>query len=1455
MKLFKIIGLIILFLFFFKASYLEASSTFTFPEANIQITWDQVYSKWFMMLSAYDLWVIPPKYQKYIKWEVYANWTKIYEAIWEDLLFYPENSWEHIIILYNNNIEVDNKIIMVEDSQLSSLEDYNLKEIFLYGDIEQAIDITSIETELLSNDWVYIRNNSWSWEITVWDNVTANLYIKYSNEFNYADIDVNFPDNLEFVDAEVSDSFIDIWTNAWVKATGSNVISIIWNIEQSSWSFVKENEKLITLNFKAKKNGTWFLSIWSNLIYKVLFIQDWGFYTEETSLSDSYIDYNIKLKQLNFIENATYNKYINDMLEVIDNLPVEEKIGLLKSFVLMPDISWSGKVSAVSQSLSKQEIASELKTQVARLLFNLIELNKINLWDIDVLDASNVLTLLSYVKDVWIDDISSDKLYPFTSVVSNQLLTELNLLDKSVVEISTISWNLVSWKALLVPTWVVSKDIVIESADLDSLEALPKIKISFWTQIKKKIGLVLSAWENAILQPIRQHSMPSNLEKLDEISMWKFNTWKTYSFAGSNTQEITFWTNNITLLLPKIDLVDSDLDYLKFKYFDYQNYQWIEDTWVTFELNPQTPDYLSVENLSHATEFVIWKDNSVPNALFTTNTLAWSSPLEVNFNWSFSSDADWSIESYEWDFWDGTVWSWPNVSHTYNSIWSYSAILTVRDNNWLDDSQSVLISITNTAPVSNFTMDNPSWEVPLLVTFDASSASDQDWHIALYEWDLWDGTTAIWKIVTHKYTTVWSFTAKLKVADNNWLEWLYASVITVSNKKPVSNFDVNIKEWSAPLVVTFNGTKSTDDDWTVVSHTWDFWDWTSWNSSIISHIFAETWDFEVKLTVKDNTWLTWSSVKVISVFPTRKENIEPKATFIQSVKEWKSPLTVSFDASKSTDTDWDIARFKWYFRDWSVWYWPTITHKYIKNWEFEVLLEVRDDIWWVWISTWLITVINAKPVASFESKAGSANNKIFSFDATKSKDEEWEIVQYNWDYWDWVYWKWVTANHEYKISWKFKVKLTVENWTKQKWEIIKEIEVVNNKPVANLTLSNRFGPAPLKIYFDARKSTDSDWNIVLYKWDFWDKNVGEWLKVDHTFISSWDYDVSLIVTDNLWATSEKKVQISVGNQKSFVSIATDKTQWPTPLKVSFDGSASVDKDWSIVSYDWDFGDWTKWKWVKLSHEYKKWWEFIATLSVVDNYWEVSSKSLKIKSIVSAPVSDFTFKPTTWPAPLKVNFNASASKNLWWKIVSYQWDFWNMSTWTWKAISHEFKQDWNYLISLKVINDQWISWKIIKNLLIKNKQPVSLFSISSDSADSLSINFDGKMSKDEDWSIISHDWDFGDWTRATSGVKQYKYAQEWSYIVTLNVKDDHWSSNTIANEVVVKPWEKPVVKDIDSAIANLDWDKDWKIDLKDFFLFVRKYSDKQLNKEIDLNKDDKKNTTDLSIFMYLYNKGK
>lgn len=55
-----------------------------------------------------------------------------------------------------------------------------------------------------------------------------------------------------------------------------------------------------------------------------------------------------------------------------------------------------------------------------------------------------------------------------------------------------------------------------------------------------------------------------------------------------------------------------------------------------------------------------------------------------------------------------------------------------------------------------------------------------------------------------------------------------------------------------------------------------------------------------------------------------------------------------------------------------------------------------------------------------------------------------------------------------------------------------------------------------------------------------------------------------------------------------------------PLTVIFDASNSYDPDGAIVSYDWEFGDYTVGSGMIVSHEYTELGDYTATLTVIDN---------------------------------------------------------------------------------------------------------------------------------------------------------------------------------------------------------------------------------------------------------------
>ncbi len=97
--------------------------------------------------------------------------------------------------------------------------------------------------------------------------------------------------------------------------------------------------------------------------------------------------------------------------------------------------------------------------------------------------------------------------------------------------------------------------------------------------------------------------------------------------------------------------------------------------------------------------------NQAPTAQITATPLTGNAPLTVNFNGTGSSDSDGTLVSYAWDFGDGSpVQSGASAttSHQYSTAGSYTAVLTVTDDDGAtDDASSSSIAVGIPPPTAN----------------------------------------------------------------------------------------------------------------------------------------------------------------------------------------------------------------------------------------------------------------------------------------------------------------------------------------------------------------------------------------------------------------------------------------------------------------------------------------------------------------------------------------------------------------------------------------------------------------------------------------------------------------------------------------------------------------------------------------------------------------------------------
>ena len=244
---------------------------------------------------------------------------------------------------------------------------------------------------------------------------------------------------------------------------------------------------------------------------------------------------------------------------------------------------------------------------------------------------------------------------------------------------------------------------------------------------------------------------------------------------------------------------------------------------------------------------------------------------------------------------------------------------------------------------------------------------------------------------------------------------------------PKARLSVMSNSGAAPFAATFDGTKSADRDGVIVSYTFTFGDGTSVTSPvpIVTHTYTTVGKFIASLVVTDDDGAP--SVAVLTSVQV-EPNKPPKAALKASETTGKAPFLVTFDASRSSDSDGTIASYTFTFGDGSsvTTSNPVVSHTYVSAGKYTAGVVSTDNAGAA--SSPATAGVEAKankpPTAAFRAQPSAGTAPLIVTFTDQSKDSDGQVVAVRWDFGDGATSTERNPTHLYTAPGKFVVTLT-----------------------------------------------------------------------------------------------------------------------------------------------------------------------------------------------------------------------------------------------------------------------------------------------------------------------------------------------------------------------------------------------------------------------------------------------
>lgn len=647
------------------------------------------------------------------------------------------------------------------------------------------------------------------------------------------------------------------------------------------------------------------------------------------------------------------------------------------------------------------------------------------------------------------------------------------------------------------------------------------------------------------------------------------------------------------------------------------------------------------------------------------------------------------------------------------------------------------------APVANFSATPASGCSPLVVSFsDQSTGNPTVWF-----WDFGNGATSTLKNPSTTYFLPGKYTVTLTVTNASGSNTKTQQQFIVVYGKPLVLFGGSDSLGCYPFPVRFTDLSVPSTETVNTSWVWDFGDGGQSTVQNPDNTYLNTGNYTVSLKVTNDKgcWSTFTKPAYIKI------DGGVKADFSFSHPPvCRTPVTVFFS---NLSTGPGVLSYQWLFGDGATSTQRNPSHTYTAPGNYTVTLITRS-------SNGCVDTLRKTDLLTFQNTttAFTAPDSVCVGETVNFTNSSSATAQSTtWNFGDGRFAVSTNGIHTYTAAGTYTVRM-YQNYGNCVDSASKSIKV-RPKPTAAFSADKRnFCQTPATVVF-----TNTAANAVSYQWLFGDGTTSTQQNPTHTYTAYGNYDVTLIVTNDLGCTDTLRMGrpgfpfITV--QKPSVVINRLPTEGCIPYTFNF--GATVSSPDPVVSYLWNLGTGVTSTSQSPSHTYTATGthDISLTITTASGCTETVTVKDGVK-VGTKPAISFTATPREVCAFKEVFFTSTTTG-----ATDYFWQFGDGGTSTAANPIHLYGDTGTFDVTLIVKNNGCKDTLKIDDF-ITIKPPIANFNWKNACSDKLRFEFTDKSLGAKTWH-----WDFGDGTTSTLQNPVHTYGAYGNYVVKLVVTND------------------------------------------------------------------------------------